>query len=112
MGVWFCSMESKKSMRSGSGPLFGLGFVSGRDAALFDTVGNGLFDAGSGREASFFGFGAADAFELEPPPLFFASCSAKYCRRWISKSESFRYSSNWRPKLTGACFNLGTSTLV
>lgn len=49
---------------------------------------------------------------VDEPPFFFASSSARYCLRWISKSESLRYSSSCLPRLTGACFNLGTSTLV
>lgn len=45
-------------------------------------------------------------------PVRLASCCARYCRRLISKSASFRYSSSDEVSVVGACFSLGTSSLV
>ena len=86
MGCWFCSMVSKKSIRSGSGPFAaGTGFdaagsVSGNarpvaaldSDSLFELVGNGLLAP------------------LVPVLPFFNSCSARYCLRLISKSGSIK----------------------
>lgn len=77
IGVWFCSIDSKKSIRSGSGP-----FV----------VGAGL-DAGAEDEEDPLMFGNdLDVTTPDPktpllapaadePPFFFASSSARYCLR-------------------------------
>lgn len=49
---------------------------------------------------------------VDLPPFFFASFSAMYCRRLISKSLSARYSSNDAARLVGACLIRGISNRV
>lgn len=86
MGCWFCSIESKRSIKSGAGPL-------GSD---FAGVGGPI------SEKRKFGLTSGFLLELEALTLiefsgfpllmffrpFLASCCAKYCRRFISKSGS------------------------
>lgn len=85
MGVWFCSIDSKKSIRSGSGPLVtGVLLAAGADDEPF-VLGNDLEVAAFVPELLLLAPAAADE-----PPFFFASSSARYCLLWISKSASLR----------------------
>ena len=109
MGCWFCSIESKKSIKSGAGP-FGSGL--GATACVGLESGKSLFDP-----PLFTGF-FVKLFDDSAVPLlvfflpFFASCCARYCRRLISKSGSFRYSSRDEVRLVGACLSFGISRRV
>lgn len=98
-------MESKKSIRSGAGPFGWGGFAL---CAVEDLkAGRSLF-------ALLLPGSNADLDELAAIgfPLFFASCCAKYCLLFISKSGSFKYSSNELVKLVGACLSFGISKRV
>lgn len=87
MGVWFCSIDSKKSIKSASGPFAGAAGLLA-EAELPLTSGNALL--GSALLVDDSDLRAGIELEAAPPFFFFASISAKYCLLWISKSGSFR----------------------
>lgn len=95
-------------------------WLSSRDAKR--SIKGALADGFEGAAAGGWLLGAFDAVGLESwgfddpfvalPPFFFASFSARYCLRLISKSLSLRYSSKLAAKLVGACLIFGISSLV
>lgn len=103
MGCWFCSMESKKSIKSGAGPL-GSCRCAGATA-----LGSGKSLLGTCFCTP--GVGFTGVLGTGFPP-FLASCWTRYCRLLISKSGSFRYSSSELVRLVGACLSLGISRRV
>ncbi len=100
-------MDSKKSIRSGAGPL-----TSGLDSAAGASLTTGSVFPVAALEATGFE-SVADLFKpLLDFPFLLASCCAKYCLLFTSKSLSFRYSSREAAKLVGACLILGISSRV
>lgn len=84
--VWFCSIESKKSIKSASGPLAGAaGLLDAAELPL--TLGKALLGSALLVDSD---LNAGIELEVLPPLCFFASISARYCLLCISKSGSPR----------------------
>lgn len=95
---WLSSSDSNKSIKGAFAEGFGGAAVVCWLVALLEGAG---FES-EGLLAPLMGL----------PPFFFASFSAMYCRRLISKSLSVKYSSNDAARLVGACLIFGISNLV